>query len=812
MLRLARRGCLGGVRIAEVSTRCGVTELANTLLARDIQANQVGFRDIYVEFHTSLRNRSAETVLQVDPGAGPTGEVGPFSTTDRRTKSYREPLGTYLQQYGRDLTQDAENGLLDPLVGRQDVLERVLQILLRRNKNNPCLIGDPGVGKTQIAEGVAQLIVSEECPRALKGCSLVALDVGGLVSGTQYRGTFEEKIQGLLKEVRRSQGRILLFVDEIHMLMDTGKTEGGLNAANLLKPSLARGELHMIGATTVHEYHKYVETDAAFSRRLQPVMVQAPTPVECLTWLQGLRKQYEEHHGVKFTDEALTTAISAAERFISNRKLPDSAIDLLDEAASRIQLKAGAQGILVNNRMNSTMDIKRNQRQVSENALSCPHCGTVAPLVSNKQLQIICSKCRYRFLPIPQEKLILGSSLFLHKDEGLIQYAEEEKGTRENGTEPRAMIPMVTRGDILHVAASASGLQVNKVETVLSESKAINQLSKDLTEHIVGQGEAIKETINSLRLGTMLASSGKRTRPISMMIFRGDVGVGKKTTGRIISESLFGSETAFLSFDMSQYNDRTAMSKLVGAAPGFIGYGDGGALTEAIRRSTHTVVFLENIERCHTDVVALIRQIAHQGYIHDGMGQKIDFRNTIIILTTTKHLYPRHHGSTENMYREETDGTNDLSDGGNQSSSLLELSESDKPPKHGRNASDAFVLSELQSHIDRLIEFKQLSESELREICFREIDSTGQILALCGIRSISVDPEVVEYLFKKYKVRHGHDAISVVESYIIDPIAEAFTSSGIDQSTDSADIHVSLHGGDSRGHQRVCVDIHRSMS
>ena len=761
-------------------------------------------RGIFNEFHTLSGILSAETVVQVEPGSEDTSVIVEPLTSNADEKRFREPIGTYLQQYGRDLTQDAERGLLDPLVGRQDVLERVLQILLRRTKNNPCLIGDPGVGKTQIAEGVAQLIVSDKCPRALQGCSLVALDVGGLVSGTQYRGTFEEKIQGLLKEVRRSQGRILLFVDEIHMLMDTGKTEGGLNAANLLKPSLARGELHMIGATTVQEYRKHVETDAAFSRRLQPVMVQEPTPVECLTWLQGLRKQYEEHHCVKFTDDALTTAISAAERFVSERKLPDSAIDLLDEAASRVQLKASAtNGFQRATRTQIFSDAKKDSGE--ENALSCPHCGTVAPVVSSQQLQIVCPKCRYRFLPIPQEKLILGASLFLNNTkEAPVEYTQEDRHPEKD--EETLPIPVVSREDILHVAAAASGLPLNKVETVLSEGKALQQLSLDLKERLVGQENAINDIVNSLRLGTMLASTGTRKRPISMMIFQGDLGVGKKTVCKIISESLFGSDTAFISFDMSQYNDRTATSKLLGAAPGFIGYGDGGALTEAVRRNPHTVVLLENIEHAHVDVLALIRHISHQGYINDGMGQKVDFRNAIVIMTT-KAVTDFSRQNLSHASHEDVHGASDTIDQGGQSSSLLELSE--RPQENSSKTTEALKLSELKTHVDKVVKFARLSKSDLRQIISKEIDSMEQILCLCGINSLSVDPEVIEYLFNRYSISNGHDAKTIVETHIIDPAVESYTSKQVpdktSQASSLADIHVSL--GNSGSTAKIIIDI-----
>ena len=704
-----------------------------------------------------------------------------------KKEHYRQPLGSHLKLYGRDLTADAEHGLLDPLIGRQDVVERTLQILLRRTKNNPVLIGDPGVGKTAVVEGIAQLMVTPESPRALQGCSLVVLDIGTLVGGTQYRGAFEERIQGILNDVRNSSGRIILFVDEIHMLMDTGRTEGGLNAANLLKPALARGELHCIGATTIDEYRKYIEPDAAFSRRLQPVFVDEPSPQDTLLWLQGLRSKYEAHHGVEFSDEAIATAVTAAGRFISDRKLPDSAIDLLDEAASRKQLALGAMGnpsIGLGSRDEHVLSKSTMNKKHRDNEIPCPHCGTPLEPLNKDVLTISCTNCGHTVLNIPPEKLMLGSSLFLSKKPESLQ-SESDKFDRKINAEKNTkvappQIPIVQKEDILHVAATASGLGVDKVMTVLSGGQALSQLGHDLSEEILGQSKSLTEMMNTLRVGTALASSGKRKKPLATFLLQGPTGTGKKTSLKTIAESLFGSDKSFLSLDMSQYVDRTASSRLIGAAPGFIGYGDGGLLTEFVKRHPHSVIVMDNIEKSHPEIISLLRQICQDGFIIDGMGRKIDFRNTVLGLITAQKSEPRKMDSNnvstskdQPKRGENIASSGDTMDVSTPNHAALELT----IDKSGQSGSSSMSLSTvlrdtLQDCLDATIDFVSLSPDTIESIAMREVESCREIFDSSGV-SLVIDNTVYEAIFgNQQQVSspvNGHQARSIARAKILDP-------------------------------------------
>jgi len=706
----------------------------------------------------------------------------------RPTKEhYRQPLGSHLKLYGRDLTADAEHGLLDPLIGRQDVVERTLQILLRRTKNNPVLIGDPGVGKTAVVEGIAQLMVTPESPRALQGCSLVVLDIGTLVGGTQYRGAFEERIQGILNDVRNSSGRIILFVDEIHMLMDTGRTEGGLNAANLLKPALARGELHCIGATTIDEYRKYIEPDAAFSRRLQPVTVDEPSPQDTLLWLQGLRSKYEAHHGVEFSDEAIATAVTAAGRFLSDRKLPDSAIDLLDEAASRKQLALGALGNpgmgLGGSRDEHVLSKSTVNRKHRDNEIPCPHCGTPIEPLNKDVLTISCINCGHTVLNIPPEKLMLGSSLFLSKKPESLQSASElpyKKIARKKCKVSPPQIPVVQKEDVLHVAATASGLKVEKVVTVLSGGQALSQLGHDLSESILGQSKSLTDMMNTLRVGTALTSSGKRKKPLATFLLQGPPGTGKKSTCKTIAESLFGTDKSFLSLDMSQYVDRTASSRLIGAAPGFIGYGDGGLLTEFVKRHPHSVVVMDNIEKSHPEIVSLLRQICQDGFIIDGMGRKVDFRNTILGLITGQKSLPSKVdsdkvSSSKSHPKQVEDNTSsgDTMDVSTPNHAALELT-IDKSGQGGSSFSTV-VRDMLQDSLDATIHFENLSPQILQSIAAREVESCQEIFESSGV-SLLVDDSVYDAIFgnqqqgsQQQQQLNGHQARSIARSKILDP-------------------------------------------
>jgi len=639
-----------------------------------------------------------------------------------------------LQRYGRDLTAAAQEGLLDPLLGRDDVVQRVLQILLRRTKNNPVLIGDPGVGKTAVAEGVAQLAASPAAPPALRGRSIVSVDVGSLIAGTQYRGAFEERLQGILSDVRNSYGRIILFIDEIHMLMDAGRVEGGMNAANLLKPALARGELRCMGATTVEEFRKYIEPDAAFSRRLQPVMVEEPSAEDAIIWLEGLRGRYEQYHGVVFAEDALSTAVSACQRFVPDRRLPDGAIDLLDEAASRVQLKQAAQraaaGIEIGSHHPATHEIitgahdddTKDEQQgespqtpqwreaeilgqrgggmedgtrkllewfgaVPENplpgfaghrqtaaarrqaylrhfghlkypagtmekkeeeeerqadfpssamntdpdssrvrgfgggGLPCPHCGTPTPSVEGATT-VQCPRCAYRFLNVPPEKLMLGSSLFLELEKQQQRYGrrhqeeeeEEEKGSAvlEESAWPVARSaprPLVSGIDVLEVVAGAAGIPIEQVLSAQSTWRSLEELENALLRRVRGQRSAVHAVASCIRLGLALGGHGRRRRPLASLLLTGPSGVGKGTLCRALADILFGSDHAMLRFDLAQCTDKTAVSRLIGAPPGFVGFGDGGALTEALRRRPHSVVVFEHAELAHRDVMSLLRQV-----------------------------------------------------------------------------------------------------------------------------------------------------------------------------------------------------------
>ena len=713
---------------------------------------------------------------------------------DGRENFYRAPIGSHLKLYGRDLTLDAEKGVLDPLIGRDNVVERVLQVLLRRTKNNPVLIGDPGVGKTAVVEGIAQLMISPDCPKALQGCSLVAVDIGNLVAGTQYRGAFEERLQGILNDVRNASGRIILFVDEVHMLMDAGKVEGGMNAANLLKPPLARGELHCIGATTVDEYRKHVETDAAFARRLQPVLVEEPTAQETLIWLQGLRKRYEIHHGVNFTDEAIATAVTAAQRFVSDRKLPDSAIDLMDEAASRVQLKSGAEQKLSSSTLSaesllgpSRAALDATYEKVSNVYLSCPHCGTVTPPAGSSALTVTCPKCRYKFLNIAPEKLMMGSSLFLgHADEKLKlqneppKYSFEAKNVEQRDFE----IPQVSSDDILHVAATASGLNADKINTILSQTESLNSLLTTLKDRIIGQDDVIDAIVRTIRVGMNLAASGKRSRCITTILMQGPRGMGKKTICKEVTDFLFGTKDCFIHLDMSQFTDRTAAAKLVGAAPGFIGYGEGGALTEAVKRHPHTVVMIENVDRAHPDILSMIKEILHNATLTDGMGRKIDFRNTIFVMTTEASSARISSDGKTGAKAETSDVTSiemphaHLQPSGKQhstetvagshSAGTLEMTFTNKDMAKGDNL--PHQLLELIDSVDLQIDIHPLKPEHLIEIAKLEVLSCKDTLDECGI-DLHVAPKVYDTLFLSMKKSmNGNQARRIARAELLDPI------------------------------------------
>ena len=496
-----------------------------------------------------------------------------------------------LDQFGRDLTAMAKEGKLDPVIGRGKEIERVIQILSRRTKNNPCLIGEPGVGKTAIAEGLAQKITADEVPELLRGKRVVTLDLTGMVAGTKYRGDFEERIKNAIDEVIREKN-VILFIDEIHTIIGAGAAEGAVDAANILKPSLARGELQVIGATTLDEYRKHIEKDAALERRFQPVTVGEPTAEEAILILRGLRDKYEAHHKVKITDEALEAAVTLSTRYISDRYLPDKAIDLVDEAASRVRLKA----------FTAPPDLKKLEEEVKR-------------LSEEKKAAV-------------NEQDFERAAHLRDEEKELAQKLEEQRG---HWQEKNAGITgEVSAADIAEIVSSWTGVPV--VQLTEAEGQRLLRMEEILHERIVGQDEAVTAVAKAIRRGRVGLKDPRR--PIGSFIFLGPTGVGKTELCKALAEAMFGDENAMIRLDMSEYMEKHTVSRLVGSPPGYVGYDEGGQLTEKIRRKPYSVVLFDEIEKAHPDVFNMLLQILEDGILTDAQGRRVDFKNTVIIMTS----------------------------------------------------------------------------------------------------------------------------------------------------------------------------------
>ncbi len=497
-----------------------------------------------------------------------------------------------LDEFGRELTELARQGKLDPCIGRETEIERVMQILSRRTKNNPCLIGEPGVGKTAIAEGLAQRIVNNDTPEMLRDKRIVALDLAGLVAGTKYRGEFEERMKRVMEEVRKAAGEVILFIDELHTLIGAGAAEGAIDASNILKPALARGELQCIGATTMDEFRKYIERDAALERRFQPIQVRQPSIDDTIQILEGLRDRYESHHGVTINDEALRAAASLSDRYISDRSLPDKAIDLIDEAASRVRLRLA---MPPNELRAAKQELARVQSEL--NALPGGSNYDKAPELRGEEHTL-------------SDKVV-----------ELERHWEEQKSN---------MPSTVGEDEIAHIVYSWTGIPVARL--VEGESAKLLKMEDVLHGRIIGQHEAIVAVSKAIRR----ARSGMKDpkRPTGSFIFLGPTGVGKTELARALATFLFDSEDALIRIDMSEYMERFAVSRLVGAPPGYVGYDEGGQLTEAVRRRPYSVVLLDEIEKAHPEVFNILLQVMEDGRLTDSQGRVIDFKNTIIIMTS----------------------------------------------------------------------------------------------------------------------------------------------------------------------------------
>ncbi len=588
---------------------------------------------------------------------GETAEVAPGGgSSSGRTKT------PTLDEFGSNLTQMAADGKLDPVVGRAKEIERVIQILGRRTKNNPVLIGEPGVGKTAIAEGLAQRIANNDIPDILEDKRVVTLDIGLLVAGTKYRGEFEERLKKIMDEIR-SAGNVVLVIDEVHTLIGAGAAEGAIDAANILKPALARGELQCIGATTLDEYRKHIERDAALERRFQPVMVGEPSVAETIEILHGLRERYEQHHKLKISDEALEAAAKLSDRYISDRYLPDKAIDLVDEAGSRVRLISAQLPP-------AAKELDKELRQVlkeKEDAVRSQDFDRAGEL-------------RDREMEIKSEIRAIASN------------KKAELKSNDDGT-----LPVVTEEDIAQIVASWTGVPVNKLTE--SESEKLLHMEDTLHQRLIGQEDAVKAVSRAIRRARVGLKNPNR--PIASFIFSGPTGVGKTELAKSLAAYFFGSEEAMIRLDMSEYMERHTVSKLIGSPPGYVGYNEGGQLTEAVRRRPYTVVLFDEIEKAHPDVFNMLLQILEDGRLTDAKGRTVDFKNTLLIMTSNI-------------------GSKVIEKGGG--SIGFEFSDNQSDAQYNRVRSlvneelKNYFRPEFLNRLDEIIVFRQLSKEEVKQI------------------------------------------------------------------------------------------------
>jgi ATP-dependent Clp protease ATP-binding subunit ClpB len=561
-----------------------------------------------------------------------------------------------LEKYGRDLTALARQGKIDPVIGRDDEIRRVMQVLTRRTKNNPVLIGEPGVGKTAIAEGLARRIISGDVPETLKNKRLVAMDLSAMIAGAKYRGEFEDRLKAFLKEIVSSEGQIILFIDELHTLVGAGAAEGATDAANIMKPQLARGELRAIGATTLDEYRKHIEKDPALERRFQPVFVSEPSVEATIAILRGLKERYEVHHGVRIQDSALVAAATLSHRYITDRFLPDKAIDLIDEAASRLRMELDSMPTEIDQleRQIQQLEIEQSALKKEKDEGSRERLKKLEKDLANlkeqsKQLKaqwqnekaainavsIVNSQIEQAKLELEQAQRRNDLNLAAQIQYGRLpelhtKLAAAEKASHEKPASRRLLNQEVTDEDIAKVVASWTGIPVSRM--LEGEREKLVKMEQRLEQRVVGQKEAIQAVANAVRRSR--SGLQEPNRPIGSFIFLGPTGVGKTETARALAEFLFDDENAMVRIDMSEYMEKHTVARLIGAPPGYVGYEEGGQLSEAVRRRPYSVVLFDEIEKAHHDVFNVLLQVLDDGRLTDGQGRTVDFRNTIIIMTS----------------------------------------------------------------------------------------------------------------------------------------------------------------------------------
>ncbi len=617
-----------------------------------------------------------------------------------------------LDEFGRDLTQLAQEGQLDPVIGRMDEIERVLQILSRRTKNNPVLIGESGVGKTAIVEGLAQRIVMSEVPDNLLSRRVIALDLGSLVAGTKYRGQFEERLKVVMKEITQA-GNVIIFIDELHTLVGAGAAEGSIDASNMLKPALSRGEIQCIGATTLDEYRKHIEKDGALKRRFQPIYVQPPTIEETVRIIQGLRDRYEEHHGVEITEEAISEAVKLSDRYITDRFLPDKAIDLIDETGSRAKLQTYA---LPGELKALEQELKKISRE-KELAIS---------------MQNFEEAVRFR-----------------EEEERLRKLLDESKREWKKNQEKHK--PVITKEDVAYVVSKMTGIPLFKLEE--EESNKLLRMEEFLHKRIVGQDEAISAVCRAIRRSRAGLKEAKK--PIGSFIFLGPTGVGKTELARALAEFLFNTEDALVRIDMSEYQEKFTSSRLFGAPPGYVGYEEGGQLTEKVRRRPYSVVLFDEIEKAHPDVFNVLLQVLDDGVLTDSLGRKVDFKNTVVIMTSNLGTKLIQKGVSLGFHRTEQSEHNQRM----KDEVLTELRRAFSP--------------EFLNRIDEVVVFHQLEKEHLFSILDILLRELNVRLVERGVQ-IEINDDVKQWLIQEgYQPLYGARPMRrTIQRVIGDPLSE----------------------------------------